>query len=273
MNPILHSERALPEAVYSVLAVDRFLASEFTRGPWNPEHQHAGPPIGLVCTLIEALAAEHGLGHLARLTANLFRPVPIGELVVEVASDYVGRNAGHFSASLAADGKEVARFTALAQRESPIELPAEVDGHPLAIAPRTVEDSPLAQFPFAGKTIGYADLVEARTAQGTMWSGPCAIWFRMRRPLVAGKNTSPYVRVAVAADSGNGISAVLDYQRYLFVNSDLTINLIRRPVGEWICVQARTALGSDGGGLAESALYDERGFIGRATQSLAVRRR
>ena len=43
-----------------------------------------------------------------------------------------------------------------------------------------------------------------------------------------------------------------------------------RPVGEWICLQARTELGGNGCGIAESALYDETGLIGRATQSLAV---
>jgi hypothetical protein len=35
--------------------------------------------------------------------------------------------------------------------------------------------------------------------------------------------------VAAAADSGNGISAVLDFERYIVVNSDLTINLPHRP--------------------------------------------
>jgi hypothetical protein len=95
----------------------------------------------------------------------------------------------------------------------------------------------------------------------------------MRHPLVAGETPSPYQRVAVAADSGNGVSAVLDFAQYVFVNCDLTINLLRRPAGEGICLQARTALGGNGCGLAESALYDEQGLIGRATQSLAVRRR
>ena len=52
-----------------------------------------------------------------------------------------------------------------------------------------------------------------------------------------------------------------------------TINLLRQPVGEWICLDARTHLGSNGCGVAESALYDEQGLIGRATQSLAVRPR
>jgi hypothetical protein len=95
----------------------------------------------------------------------------------------------------------------------------------------------------------------------------------MRHPLLEGEAPSPYQRVAVAADSGNGISAILDYERYAFVNADLTINLLRRPVGEWVCLDARTCLGPDGGGLAESALYDVHGLIGRATQSLAVRAR
>ena len=66
---------------------------------------------------------------------------------------------------------------------------------------------------------------------------------------------------------------MLDYERYSFVNSDLTIHMLRPPVGEWICLEARTLLGSNGCGLAESALYDEQGLIGRSLQSLAVKSR
>jgi hypothetical protein len=90
---------------------------------------------------------------------------------------------------------------------------------------------------------------------------------------VRGETPSPYQRVAVAADSGNGISASLDFAKYIFVNCDLTINLLRRPLGEWICLDAKSCFGGNGCGLAESALYDEHGLIGRATQSLAVRLR
>jgi hypothetical protein len=104
-----------------------------------------------------------------------------------------------------------------------------------------------------------------------MFAGPSAVWFRLNHPLVLGHEPSPYQRVAVAADSGNGISAILDLSTHVFVNSDLSINLLRRPVGEWICLDARTHLSGHGGGLAESALYDELGLIGRATQSLFVR--
>ena len=95
----------------------------------------------------------------------------------------------------------------------------------------------------------------------------------MNHPLIAGEAPSPYQRVAVAADSAKGISAVLDFDKYLFVNCDLTINLFRRPAGEWICLQSRSLFAGNGCGLAESALYDEEGVIGQATQSLAVRKR
>lgn len=268
-----HAHDKHPQSAYLPMADGRFQSTVLTRGPWHPDHQHAGPPVALVCRAFEAAAQAHGLNHLARLTANLLRPVPIAELQIDVQPVYVGRNAGHFSARLLAQGKEVGVFTALAQRESAVHLPSALPGHPLPQIARLPDASAPCNFPFAGKHAGYADLVETRTAEGTIFAGPCSIWFRLNHPLLAGEVPSPYQRVAVAADSGNGVSAILDYERFSFVNSDLTINLLRRPQGEWVCLQARTWLGENGTGLAESSLYDTLGLVGRATQSLAVRDR
>ena len=111
----------------STLATALF-APALTRGPWSSDHQHAGPPSALVCRAIERAAASDGLTHLGRLTVNLFRPSPIGECRVEVAPDYVGRNAGHYSGRLTAEGKEVARFTALMQREDDLPMPEGTPG-------------------------------------------------------------------------------------------------------------------------------------------------
>jgi hypothetical protein len=261
---------SMPSGAYMALGGDSFRSSSLTRGPWHPDHQHAGPPIALMCRAIEMAALHLGLTHLARLTANLLRPVPIRDLTIEVDTNYVGRNTGHFSARLIADDREVARATALAQRERPVMLPECLPGHPLPRAPQGPEDSAAASFPFDRSQLGYADLVETRVARGILFKGPCAIWFRLRRPLLENEQPSVYQRVAVAADSGNGISAILDFSRFSFVNLDLTINLLRKPAGEWICLDARTSLGHDGSGLAESMLYDAEGFIGRATQTLAI---
>lgn len=262
-----------PTAAYTALGGPLFRASALTRGPWHPQQQHAGPPIALVSHVLEAAAQAHGLTHLARLTANLLRPVPIAELEVRVQEDYVGRNAGHFSAVAFADGKELIRATALFQREDAVGLPEGLPGHPLPLAPRAPDASAPQRFPFGHGELGYPDLVETRVASGHLFAGPSAVWFRMRHPLVQGQVSSPYQQVAVAADSGNGISAILDLSTHVFVNSDLTINLLRKPVGEWVCLDARTHLSAHGGGLAESALYDTQGLIGRATQSLFVRQR
>jgi hypothetical protein len=268
-----NTREPMPAAAFTALGDNRFRASVLTRGPWDLQQQHAGPPIALVAHALEAAAQPHGLQHMARLTANLLRPVPIGDVEVRVQEDYVGRNAGHFSTVVLAGGKELMRATALFQREDDVTLPEGLPGHPLPLAPTPPADSTLQRMQFLHGEISYPDLMETRVAAGRMFGGPSAVWFRFRHPLVAGHTPSPYQRVAVAADSGNGISAVLDLQAYLFVNSDLTINLLRRPVGEWICLDARTHLSSHGGGLAESALYDEAGLIGRATQSLFVRKR
>jgi len=160
------------------------------------------------------------------------------------------------------------------QRKDDLPIPEKTPGHPGPPAPKPVRESPAVTMSFPGAgAFGYADLVENRVAEGQAFNGPCAVWFRMNHPLVKGETPSPYQRAAVAADSGNGISAALDFLKYVFVNCDLTINLFRRPVGEWICLQSRSLFGGNGCGLAESALYDERGLIGRATQSLAVRLR
>ena len=152
-------------------------------------------------------------------------------------------------------------------------VPEGTLGHPLPQAPRSVADSTEARMPIVTEMIGYPELVQTRVAEGRPFRSPSAVWFRLRHPLVAGEAPQPLERVAVGADSGNGISAVLDFRKYVFVNSDLTINLLRVPKGEWICIDARTLLGDTGGGLAESRIFDEQGLVGRATQSLAVRAR
>jgi hypothetical protein len=104
-------------------------------------------------------------------------------------------------------------------------------------------------------------------------AGPATVWMRMRQPLVAGEEPTPLQRALVAADVGNGISAVLDWREYVFINVDLTVHFERMPEGEWVCVDAVTRPQPSGIGTAESVLSDERGRIGRAAQSLLIDQR
>jgi len=268
-NPL----EAHASSAYRLRADGAFDSTNLTRGPWDPGHQHAGPPIALAARALSAAAQGLGMRHVARLTASLWRPIPIATLELKATTDYAGRNVAHLSAHLVSEGRELARFSAIAQRELEVQVPQSLDGHPPPQAPAPPEASPNIEFPHRTGVSGYHDLVELRTAQGSLCHGPCAMWFRLRHALVEGELPGALERVAAAADSGNGISAVLDFRRYTFVNSDLTISLLRPAQGEWICIDARTIIGPAGGGLAEARIFDAKGLIGRSTQSLLVRAR
>ena len=58
---------------------------------------------------------------------------------------------------------------------------------------------------------GYLSAMEWRLVSGSLAEPePAIAWLRMRCPLIQGALTSPLSRVLAAADSGNGISRVLD---------------------------------------------------------------
>ena len=89
-------------------------------------------------------------------------------------------------------------------------------------------------------------------------------------PLIAGEPTRPLERVAAAGDFGNGIASVLDWDAHVFINPDLTLYLEREPVDEWVALQSEMRVLSGSVAVAESVLWDRRGRIGRAMQSLLV---
>ena len=122
--------------------------------------------------------------------------------------------------------------------------------------------------------MGYHTAMDYSFVEGSFLEpGPAFVWMRMRQPLVAGEDPSPLQRVLAAADSGNGVSAALDYRRFTFINTDLSVHLGRPAASEWVGLQAVTYPEPDGVGISDTALWDERGRIGRAAQTLLVRER
>jgi hypothetical protein len=118
---------------------------------------------------------------------------------------------------------------------------------------------------------GYLSAMEWRAAHGGLGApGPAAVWARMRHPLVPDEEPGPLERVLATADSGNGVSWELDLSRWLFINPELTVHLHREAVGEWICLDAQTAISTGGAGLATSVLSDASGPVGVGAQSLLV---
>jgi hypothetical protein len=260
---------AMPEAFYAPDG-DRLLPSELTRGPWDLQAQHAGPPAALLGRAIERCPSSRD-AQIGRITVEILRPVPLAPLVASARVVRPGRSVELLEASLAGPDGEVMRATAWRLSTDPVEL----GPRPRADAPPPgPEQGATRDFFRTGADVGYHTAMEYRFVEGAFLEpGPAVVWMRMRGPLVADEEPTPLQRVLVAADSGNGVSAVLDHRRYLFVNTDLSVHLIRMPIGDWVCLDAATYPEAHGVGLADTILWDERGRIGRAAQTLLVRRR
>ncbi|MFE3326627.1 thioesterase family protein [Streptomyces sp. NPDC059176] len=259
---------AEPQAFFERHSEHRFSPTEHTRGPWDADSQHAGPPAALLGRAIEERPGARTDMRVSRITFEIMRPVPISPLEVRTTVLRGGRSVEIVEASLAPEGEApvmLARALRIRTTEDP--GPAIAPG-PLLPPPGETAATPF--FPVPWET-GYHTAMETRFAEGAFReTGPGTCWMRMRLPLVAGEETRPLDRVLVAADSGNGISNVLDFEQHLFINPDLTVHLHRHPVGEWVCVEARTSVDPAGIGLADAQLHDEKGPIGRSAQSLFV---
>jgi Acyl-CoA thioesterase C-terminal domain/Acyl-CoA thioesterase N-terminal domain len=254
----------VPDAFYEADG-ERLVPSELTRGPWDPGAQHAGPPSALVARAIERSEARAGL-RVGRITLEILRPVPLAPLSVAARVVRPGRSVELLEASLSGPDGELVRARAWRVQAGEQRL-NEPDESP----PGPGEGEPRDFFPTGEKT-GYHTAMEYRfVVGGFLEPGPATVWMRPRVPLVAGEEITPLQRIFVAADSGNGVSAALDWRRFIFINTDLTVHLLREPVGEWVCLDAVTHV--DGLGLTDTALFDERGWIGRAAQTLLVRPR
>ena len=245
-----------------------FVATDNTRGPWDPEHQHAGPPSALLARAFERFEPKDNL-RIVRVTTEILRPVPIEELRLDVSLVRSGRSVELLEGTLRSERHEVMRARAWRMRETDIGIP-EPHRQPM----RLLEDArPVPLFPTLAE-VGYHTSMEWRFFSGGFHDpGPGEAWLRMKIPLVPGEDPSPLVRTIVAADSGNGVSSPLDYERYLFVNTDLTVQLYRDPEGEWIGLDARSHVEPTGIGLTETVLHDRSGPVGRAMQTLFVAKR
>ena len=261
----------------------RYVPTELTRGPWDPGSQHAGPPAALIGREVERLdgGAERRVG---RITYEILRAVPIARLTVSARIARPGRAVELVEASLSDDEGEVIRARAWRLREGEVDIPGGLSSTEgpgtIGTSPSTLrpgfappgpDGSPPGRFPDTGQDVGYHSAMEYRFVHGGFAEpGPAIAWMRMRVPLVEGEEPTPLERVLVAADSGNGVSATLDWNRYLFINVDLSVHIHRPLAGEWVCLDAITIPERSGVGIADTALYDERGPVGRADQTLLI---
>lgn len=248
---------------------ERFSSLPTTSGPWGPDSQHGGPPAALLARAVERLdsGSERVVG---RFTMELLGPVPVGPLAVEAQVVRPGRSVDLCEATLYDEerGRLVARAAAWR--------------FPVAGTVNRPESSPPGHSPTDGGrrahppswSGGYLDAMDWRWVEGAFSvPGPAVVWMRPSVGLVADEAMSPVQRLLTCVDSASGVSAELDPAEWGFLNTELTVHVLRPPVGEWVCLDAATTLGAGSVGVATSQVYDQRGLVARSAQALLLARR
>jgi hypothetical protein len=252
---------------YEQAGPDTYVATASAVGPWSTDAQHGGPPSALAARAIENCQPAQNQ-RLASVAVDILRPVPIGKITTRTSVVRPGRRVALLETILEAGGQEVlrARGWRIARTEDPVPQATPA-------APPPPVGPPQQAVPYGGAFLdGYMTAIDWRyvSGGGLDTPGPAATWARSTIPLLPGEDLSPMCRALLIADSGNGVSAMLDPARFLFLNVDLRVTLQRDPAGEWLLLDARTDLGADGTGLAASQLSDTTGPCGRAMQTLLI---
>lgn len=244
------------------------IATAHGAGPWDPSMLHGGAPAALIARVVEDLPSAVPM-RVTRLTIDLQRPVPIGELTVDVEVTREGRNIQTSQVTLTANGKPVVRASALKIREAALDLPDEA-----VLPPAPARTPELTGGEQGFRPEGFNNgvvMCEADTSD--LGDAAKAVWFRVERPFFADRETTPLMRAAVTGDYCNGFGSPLDFEAWTYINADLTLHFARAPVGEWIMLAANCWIGPDGRAIAHGRLADGNGYFGRATQSLVIARR
>ncbi len=255
---------------------DRFVPTEQARGPWDPRALHGGAPAALIVSAFESMQPGAEL-RIGRLSFEFLRPIPLAPLTLATQVVRPGRRVQELAAELIADGQTIVRASALRVTSVPGDAAAAAPAGSRALGDPLPPPSDGAPIRFAldgGKNASFAGTaMEMRWLSDPKELGPGRVWMRLRHPLLPGEPLTSLARLAATADFGNGVSAALAFDRFVFINADLTIHLQRAPRGEWIGLDARTLLLDGGAATAEGVLHDELGPLGRAFQTLVVQAR
>ncbi|GIU91149.1 MAG: hypothetical protein KatS3mg011_0055 [Acidimicrobiia bacterium] len=244
-----------------------FQPTAYTRGPWDADSCHAGPPTALMVRAVESLGLAQ---RLVRITVEFYRPIPMAGFRVQAAVRRPGRSVAYSRAELFDDRHLYARLSGLHIREAEVgpvpspELPAP-DFSVSVPGPFPIRET-------AHGLVGFTASVECRydpsTPDGA--GGPTTVWVRTLVPILPDEEPSPFQRICPLADSGNGISFNAPVSRFSFINPDLTVFCHRPPTGDWFGSRSVSHWHGDGIGVADAELFDVDGPIGRATQSLIL---
>ncbi|OBA85539.1 thioesterase [Mycobacteriaceae bacterium 1482268.1] len=250
--------------------VQLFESTDYTRSNWDTEIQHGSPPLALMTKLIEECAGDSGM-RIGRVSMDILGAIPVAPVRVRAWVERPGSRISLRAAEMVAArpggaDRAVARASAW--------LLATSDTADVAIDrfPPLVEgEADTVQHSWEGAT-GYLEAVSWRRQRDSDNGSP-VVWFSPLMHLVDTEELTQMQRLALIVDCANGAGAALDPAAFVFMNTDTALHVHRVPVGNDFALRARGSIGPDGIGVTTAEIFDRRGFIGTAAQTLLVQRR
>ena len=243
-----------------------------TASNWDAEIQHGSPPLALLTKAVEELGERLGPGlRIGRLMLDILGAIPVAPVKVRAWVVRPGTRISLVAAEMTAiapDGTDraVARVTAWLLARSDTAAVA-TDRHPPLVEGVATDHA----HGWMGAP-GYLETISWRT-QATAPGDASEAWLSPLVPLVQSEQPTDLQRLAMVVDSANGVGAVLDPNEFFFLNTDTAVHLHRLPEGNDFGLRTRASIGPDGIGVTTTEIFDRRGFIGTAAQTLLVRRR
>ncbi len=255
------------QAFFLQRADGAFVGNDSARGPWSADHCHAGPVSGLI---VRAAETEVGPGKmLTRITVDLLRPLPLAGLRVAAETTRHTKTLATTRVTVHdLDDTLCATATTMHLARRDLGPVANVD-----VLPPRLDDAVTGPFPIGAmrhELPGFATNSEVLYPKGgNQGHGPKTVW--MRTPtLLEGEEQSPIQALCPLADCGNGISWNAPTTEMGFMNTDLTVQVHREPVSDWLASESICHWQPSGIGMSQSVLYDTEGPIGTALQTLVL---
>jgi len=246
-----------------------YTPTEKALGPWGPGMLHGGASSGLIGHALDEASGRDEL-QFARISLDMFRPVPQSPLTVESRIVRDGKRVQIIDVSVTANGKEVARGTGLKMAPRDIELP---DG--MSVSEETLpnpDEIPTSSM-MGTKEVdnippGLHFNLQTKRVSGFAGQGEGQAWFRMPVPVVAHKPTSPFVHMCLISDFGNGTGQFYVKNSAGSINADITLYLHRIPDGEWVGFDSKAHMQLNGIGVILTQLCDTKGPVGHISQAI-----
>lgn len=241
-----------------------------SQGPWAPDAQHGGPVCAALVSLVEAVPSLVPM-QISRCTFDLFRTVPIAPLRSTTRVVREGKRLQLVEAALVAGDTPVARASVMRLRVGDTAEALAHPKHPREAPPHRTGVG-TRPHPAVADRIGFLRTFEVERIRVAEDQARVVSWYRLLVPIFEGEPVSPLQRLALFADLTSSVAAYLDHADYSSINPDVSIQVLRPPRGEWVCLDSTTEASATGMGHSHARVYDAEGFVATVTTSQLIDR-